>query len=193
MSKKTWKTIAIIAVVLVLVSCSFMFEKQISHLLNDRVQVFEDVQETFDEMVIDAGATLTDAPVVLADFEDLEGYEVVKIGLPVKSITDCTEDATFTVYLVEGDETGWEEKDEFELVIKADTYKKNTICEWVYFEVEINVEKNQTLAFGSAEDTIQLAYDSTNSETMNYYKDVFGTPQLVNAALYIDIYAYELK
>ena len=53
MSKKTWKTIAIIAVVLVLVSCSFMFEKQISHLLNERVQVFEDVQETFEIILLE--------------------------------------------------------------------------------------------------------------------------------------------
>ena len=194
LTKKFWMILAIVLGVICFVTVGTNYEKEISHIGKKQEQIFVDVLDDFDEKSIDEGDSLANATYVLADYEDLEGYEIVKIGLPVKALADYTKDCSFTIYLVEGDHHGgWTEIDDFELTIEADTYKKNTVGEWVYFKVSIEIEKNQTLAFGSAEDTITLAYNSTEGTNFNYYTDPFGTPTISKSALYIDVYGYELR
>ena len=128
------------------------------------------------------------------DYEAVEGYEIDKIALPVKSLDDHEEDCKFTVYVVEGDkDSGWEKVEEHKLVIKANTYDEDDVNKWVTFNVNIKVEEGQTLAFGSAKDTVVLAYDGGASSVKNFYKNVFETPELVPAALYIDIYGWEIE
>ena len=192
--KKLLLTVAIIFGALATFGFVKQYGQNIMHLGEEPVAIYEDVQDYFPTMVIKAADELLIDTVVLADYEAVEGYEIDKIALPVKSLDDHEEDCKFTVYVVEGDkDSGWEKVEEHKLVIKANTYDEDDVNKWVTFNVNIKVEEGQTLAFGSAKDTVVLAYDGGASSVKNFYKNVFETPELVPAALYIDIYGWEIE
>ena len=98
-------------------------------------------------------------------YEDLTLFEdstVTKIRIPVVSVADCTADAVFTFYVVDVAtvETTTTPISTHTLTIKANTYTSNTVNQWVEFDVDIDVKKEQTLAFCKTDDTIHIGYTS---------------------------------
>lgn len=163
-------------------------------------QVFEDIDDYELEFTsANSTASLTDG-FMYVDDELFENSKVTKIGLPVASLNDCTKDSVFTISVVNYEEamgtTACEVIDEIELEIEADTYNRNEINEWVYFYVDIELDKGETLVFGSADDTITLAYDSEGSnKDYNFYTNALGTatPTKADGSLIIDVFKIAKK
>lgn len=125
----------------------------------EAVAVFVNLKSSFD---FDTAISfnLNSASFVYEDVTLFENATINKIGVPVKSVTDCTADNTFTVYVMEADKTDSEEYvKKYELKIKANTFSSNTVNEWYYFDdIEIKVGKGETLAFSSATDSVIPGY-----------------------------------
>ena len=98
-------------------------------------------------------------------YEDLTLFEdstVTKFRVPVVSVADCTADAVLTIYVVDiaTVETTTTPISTHTLTIEANTYTSNTINKWIEFDVDIKIEKGQTLAFCKTDDTIHIGYTS---------------------------------
>ena len=126
---------------------------------------------------------------------DLSGERITKIGLPVSKLTNgCTEDCTFTIYVVSGEYNNAKVIDTKVLTIRADTYTTDTPNEYVYFNVDIQLEEGQTLVFGSTNDTLQVRFSrSTVSGIGTACWKVFtaDAAELPTASPLFDIYVAE--
>lgn len=122
-----------------------------------------------------------------------ENSNIIKIGLPIKTITDYTLDSIFSVHLINQDLTTEEYIDTYELKIEANTYTSNTINEWVYFDVDINIDDGQTLALGSKTDTIVIGCSTSSlldedlcSVTNKVANGVSGDEKEISSKIYVD-------
>lgn len=174
------------------------FEDDIQFLFKDEIQVIEGIEDGIKESEIPSSReySLTVAPFVYQDLDLYENMRITKVGIPVKTLTDCTKDQVFTLYVVEGDGTkNFEEVKKYELVIEADTYKSNTVNKWHYFDVKdlkIEVGEGQTLAFSSASDTVIPGFKE-NLNTYEFYSRIFTSNKKESgSSIYIDVYGYEL-
>lgn len=101
-------------------------------------------------------------------YEDLTLFEnstVKKVTLPVRKLKDCTADQIFTLYVVDiaTVETTTTAIKTIPLTIKANTYSSNTVNAFVDFELDLKLEKGQTLAFSATDDSIVVAYRNSVS------------------------------
>ena len=137
----------------------------------------------FESVVSDAGTVSSLTAVNMAStpfaYRDLTLYEnqtVVKIGIPVKTVTDYTADSLFTVYVVSYDEplTTFTQVSEHKLTIPANTFTSNTVNEWYYFDTNIVVGENQTLGFTSSSDTIRWGFLSSSNVQYALYNKLFS-------------------
>lgn len=167
-------------------------------MFKDEIQVIEGIEDGIKESEIPSSKEydLTAGPFVYQDLGLYENMRITKVGIPVKTLTDCTKDQVFTLYLVEGDGTkNFEQVKKYELVIEADTYKSNTVNKWHYFDVKdlkIEVGEGQTLAFTSVSDTVIPGFKE-NFNTYEFYSQVFTSNKKENSSsIYIDVYGYEL-
>lgn len=174
------------------------FEDDIQFLFKDEIQVIEGIEDGIKESEIPSSKeyTLTAGPFVYQDLGLYENMRITKVGIPVKTLTDCTKDQVFTLYLVEGDGTkNFKQVKKYELVIEADTYKSNTVNKWHYFDVKdlkIEVGEGQTLAFTSVSDTVSPGFKE-NLNTYLFYSGIFTSNKKENSSsIYIDVYGYEL-
>ena len=110
----------------------------------------------------------------------LENQTVRSISVPVAGVVDHTVDSVFTVSVVEGTlNSGYKLVNSYELIIPANTFEESLgvvssalIKSWVApgypwyeFNVDIAVEKGQTLAFSSPSDTVYMAIRSGFDES----------------------------
>lgn len=174
------------------------FEDDIQFLFKDEIQVIEGIEDGIKESEIPSSKEymLTAGPFVYQDLDLYENMRITKVGIPVKTLTDCTKDQVFTLYLVEGDGTkNFEQVKKYELVIEADTYKSNTVNKWHYSDVKdlkIEVGEGQTLAFTSVSDTVIPGFKE-NLNTYVFYSGIFTSNKKENSSsIYIDVYGYEL-
>ena len=136
---------------------------------------------------------LQDSPFVLEDLNMFSGRTVSKIWVPVSLIKDPTQDATFTVYVLEGNGSArFKQVSEKQLLIPAGTFTEleqvvlddcapdgtellpgqyrevyqgwYKLQQWVCFDVDISLSEGQTLGFGSSSDTVAFAYRKTTVE-----------------------------
>ena len=122
-----------------------------------------------------------------------ENSLIKKIGVPIKTINDYTQDNILSVFVVNHDNAvakGTEYVSKHELVLKANTYTSNTINEWVYFDCNINVGSGETLAFITDTDTIFAGYPSTTLVDYKFYIDVLDGTSLVASSgnILFDVY-----
>lgn len=97
---------------------------------------------------------------VYADLNLFENSTVTKIGVPIKTVKDCTKDSVLTVYVIDSSNlTSTNYIDKYELVIGANTFSSNTVNDWYYFnDLNIRVGEGQTLAFTTSSDTVIPGY-----------------------------------
>lgn len=193
MKKRTWIILTVIlAVLLLTLSFGKSVLNKVSHIGEEPVQIFEKIHKEFDNEAIENADELMENEVAYFYINDTSNYEIVKIGLPVKTIEDYEEDSIYTVYLCEGNASNWKFVEDYELVIKANTYDEEEINEWVYFDVNIVVEEGQFLVFGHETDSINVAYN--NVSTDYFRSEIFGTRNdKVIGSLCFDLYGYELN
>ena len=130
-------------------------------------------------------------------YRDLTLYEnstITKVGVPVLSVSDYTSENLFTLYVVSYDEplTTFTQVLEYKLKIPANTFSSNTVNAWHYFDVNITVGDNQTLAFGSTVDTVTWGYGANRNDSQRifYTKTLGSSYTQANEAncLYFDVY-----
>lgn len=173
------------------------FEDDIQFLFKDEIQVIEGIEDDLEESEISSlkGYDLSAGPFVYQDLDLYENMRITKVGIPVKTLTDCTKDQVFTLYVVEGDgNSSFKEIEKYELVIEADTYESNTVNKWHYFDVKdlkIKVGEGQTLAFSANGDTVIPGYEEVTK--YNFYSNIFGSlSKASDVSLYVDVYGYKL-
>ena len=164
-----------------------------------------------------------DSPFVMSDISSVSGRTVNRIGVPVSLIQDPTQDSVFTVYVVEGNgKTAFKNVKELKLVIPAGTFTGleqvtttagvtisgigpgeyhdsyfgwYKVQQWVYFDVEIILAANQTLAFGNSSDTVAFGYEKAASGDLPdgwLYNNVWTTPVLnKNLGIWFDLVAMD--
>ena len=132
------------------------------------------------------------APFMYTDTTLFRSSRVYKIGVPVGTIADPTADNVLTVYVVEKDGDIYKSVSEHTLTIAANTYETTDIYEWVYFDCDIEVGKNQTLAFTNVNgtDTIRWTYVANQNINDKYLCTnlIFTTPTVKTLNIYFDIY-----
>lgn len=159
------------------------------------IQVFEDIPltddiSTYNKFNATRGAYMYQNRTYFAN------STIKKIGVPVMSISDYTKDNIFTIYVVNFDSIvakGTKYLSKHELVIKANTYSSNIVNKWVYFDVNINIGKGETLAFVSAEDngdTVFAGYPSTTLSLYTFYLDVMNGSSVIasDGNILFDVY-----
>lgn len=203
-SNKVWNVLLTIVSLVLVISCiGFLynhFKDDIKLIGKEEIQVIDGIDEEIKDSDIEAFASVRQdySPFVYKEIDLYENMRISKVGVPVKTLNDCTKDQTFTLYVVEGDGTdNFKEIEKYKLVIEADTYKDNTVNKWHYFDVKdlkIEVLEGQTLAFASSSDTVIFGFSSNYvSEQYNFYNHVLSDNTLsTGSALYFDVYGYKL-
>ena len=133
------------------------------------------------------------APFMFINNENIVGRKIVKIGVPVHHVFDCTVDNNFTVYVVKDDAKGTIVR-AVDLTIPANTYSSESVLDWYYFHTNIDLDEDETLAFFAPDDTVIPLYSMAYmSEFGSFYTKV-GTTDRVEAtsgSLIIDLYVAE--
>ena len=130
----------------------------------------------------------------------LEETTVKRIGVPIKKISDPTKDCKTAVHLVT-ETVPATVINTYPLIIPANTYTQTVVNEWVYFDVDIKIEKGQHLAFGTTDETVFWGYADVNvagaSEAIQESRGCrinidSASPGVLDHSLLFDIY-YEKK
>lgn len=188
------KVISALLIALTLIGCLSLIIHFTGMFKNDKAEaVFEDLPSNVD-MSKCTSFNLSAASFVYQDLTLFEDSTVTKIGVPIKSVTDYAQDNVMTLYVVDSSSissTSYTEK--YELIIEANTFTSNTVNDWYYFEdLDIHLEKGQTLAFCASTDTIIPGYrNDLNTGTYAFYaKCLRGNNVTSESAksIYFDVY-----
>ena len=107
------------------------------------------------------------APFTYANKDYFSGRILRKIGVPLFKLSDYTKDCVFTVYVIKKDKAdggNYNNSSNYvskhELVIPANTFNKNDVKQWYYFDFEqpIVMAADETLAFFDPADTVFPGY-----------------------------------
>lgn len=164
-----------------------------------------------------------DSPFVMSNISAVAGRTINRIGVPVSLIQDPSKDSVFTVYVVEGNgTTAFKNVKELKLIIPAGTFtgleqvtetagetisaigpgqyhdsydEWYKVQEWVYFDVDIVLAANQTLAFGNSADTVAFGYEKASEGDLPdgwLYNHVWDKPTLwKNLGIWFDLVAMD--
>lgn len=139
-------------------------------------------------------AATSSSSFVYRDLEIFENEHITKIGLPVISVSDYTQDCVFSINLITQDTTTESIISTYLLTIEANSYNSNSINNWVYFDVDISVEDGQTLAFGRTSDSVVIACTKTyyaggtyGEVTNKVCNGVAGDETEIKSLLFFDI------
>lgn len=152
------------------------------------VALFSDVTTTYSDVSSMKLANVSISPFVWSNTSYLAGKRITKIGVPVKTLTDCTKDQvmTLTLYDISNGLQSRTAVKTIPLTIKANTYSSNTVNEWVYFDVDIEVGAAQTIGFNEKDDSLLFAYVQTIDSRFSFYN---SSNQLSpDASIVFDIY-----
>ena len=154
--------------------------------------VFETIATDYIPTSTDQLSQWSSAPYMYKDTTLFCSSRVYKIGVPVGTIVDPTLDNVFTVYVVEKNGEWYFPVSEHTLTIKANTYETTDVYEWVYFDCDIKVGINQTLAFLNANgtDTIVFAvkYQNLNAKYLNVNHIFSSSIREPNLDIYFDVH-----
>ncbi len=149
--------------------------------------VFETITTDYTPKSGDYLVVASNAPFMYTDTTLFSSSRVYRIGVAVGTIKDPTVDNTMTIYVIEKDGEVYKSISEHKLTIAANTYETTDVYEWVYFDCDIEVGKNQTLAFAKSNDTIRWIYTSSGAEKYHAMNKLFTAPG-VSAYIYFDIH-----
>lgn len=175
------------------------------------LHIMPDVQKDFATEISDSSYRLvmrSDAPFAYQDLESFSGKTVKQISVPIGGVVDTYEESKFTVWVVEGDGTeAFKQISKHELVIPAFTFtsslgevdeaaneiESESSVNWFSWDVNITVKENQTLAFGSSDDTAYFVYrrGAYGHEQYEIYNTVFTASNAVPVAIYVDVTVLE--
>lgn len=117
----------------------------------------------------------------------LEGKKITRVGVPVIKISDHTKDAKTELH-VTTKTLPVKILKTYPLTIPANTYATETVNEWVYFDVDIEIGEDQALAFGMQNETIFWGYANTaDTAVANAIQETRGCVTNVNTAAYKNI------
>lgn len=153
----------------------------------ESVALFSGLTEQYSVISMkDATANLS--PFVWSNTTYLAGKRITRIGVPVLKLKDCTQDQvmTLTLFDISNGLNSRTEVKTISLTIEANTYTSNTINDWVYFDVDIEVGANQTIGFMKETDSIVWAYPSISDSRFTFYNN--GNTLATNASIVFDIY-----
>lgn len=201
-----WKVVFTIFIIILVISGIGVlynhFEADIKLIGKEEIQVFDGIDEEVKDSDIESLSSVRQdySPFVYKEVDLYENMRISKIGVPVKTLKDCTKDQVFTLYVVEGDGTTYfKEVEKYKLVIEANTYKDNTVNKWHYFDVKdlkIEVAEGQTLAFASSSDTVLFGFYSGGTNIQyDFYNHVLSATEFkssTGASIYFDVYGYKL-
>ena len=137
--------------------------------------------------------TFSVAPFAYTNSELFAGKKITKIGIPVMSVKAIDENQKFTIYVVDksaiANKTPITISDTYVLNAKKDDLGNtaSTVNKWIYFDVDIELTENQTLAFGASGDTIVPGY---GAKLMS--DDEYGFYAKLNQNVYHDSATEEL-
>ena len=177
------------------------------------VSVFSDVREKYVTDITGtsyAAVRVADSPFVISNISSLTSKTVKKISIPICGVIDANEDSIFTFYVVEGTGSGnFKKVSMHEMKIPAGTFvsssgkidpfdnevKNGANVAWFEFDVNIHLKTNQTLAFGSPNDTAYFVYRKGFTKSNNHYdiyNTAFNNPSLLETiSIYVDIKVLE--
>ncbi len=122
------------------------------------------------------------------------GKHITKIGVPVHSVASLTANPTMKVYVIDDSKTyssSYKMQDNalraITLTIDKETLTSTTVNKWIYFDVDIQLANNETLAFGqngNGNDTIDWVY---KKQEINQYKFVTQTGGSGAASICFDV------
>lgn len=168
-------------------------------------QLFTDIENVITSSAISNMTAVTPSagPYTYQNSNIFSGKTISKIGIPVKSISDVDIPQTFTVYVVDKEPlsnlsslTATTIDKTYELTLpRGQLGDSTTVNKMVYVDVNIPLADNQTLAFGSADDTVIWGFIRYNGTIVgNQYKFIAGaltTPATNNGNIIFDIYEKE--
>ncbi|MBQ9731452.1 MAG: hypothetical protein IJV94_05060 [Bacilli bacterium] len=110
------------------------------------------------------GCNLSDSPWIYSNEINniLECSKITRIGAPIKTISNYTQANYYTISVI--NLSTYEIRKTIKIIIPANYFSSNTVNEWYYSNVEIELEENETLAFLSKDDTANVGYSSVISE-----------------------------
>ena len=150
------------------------------------------------------------------DYHSHSGQTVKLIKVPVAGVANHKEDSTLTILLLNVNDKDKENRfskvDEYKVTVPANTFKESLTydkdnlavtdiskVQWIEFEVNISIGENQTLAYGSENDTVYFV-ETVNHETNTSYpylekpfnvvnEDNYSGHQKSKNQIYFDLYA----
>lgn len=160
--------------------------------------VFETVVDDLGDISSSSAASTSSLPFVYQKTNQFEAQTVTKIGVPIKSISYTNVDCVFTVRLVDvttatDGSKSYEEVEIHKLTVPGMTFDATTVNEWYYFDTNIRVGKNQTLAFGDATDTVQMVVNEAGFSDYGVYTYALTGPTVSTKNLYLDIYTLSYR
>lgn len=139
---------------------------------------------------IDISSTLScakaEAPWMYLDDvnQRIAGRTVTRIGIPIKSVSNYASECFFTVYVINMDTL--EISKSIRVTLPANRFSSNTVNQWVYFDVDITLEDDETLAFIHTSDTIDIGYSSTVSQVGGVFR-VSDQKQFTHISILFDV------
>ena len=132
---------------------------------------------------------------VYDDMTLFAGKTITRIGVPVGSIANPSNDCYMTVSVIKADYTVKEVITTETLTIKANTFSTARVNQYYYFDVNIEVGAGETLMFCSTTDSISPRYSPETVDTCGrlYWKVLTDDAVLFGSqgSLLFDIYVSE--
>ena len=165
--------------------------------------IFETMTTEYDSTKIASGTSFKYqyAPFAYQNVNLYAGKTISKIGIPIKSVSSLEEKQYFTLYTVKKEPLASKQKttitNEYKIEVPLAGYTSETINDWVYIDLRkynIKVAEDETLAFTSPEDTIQLSYHKGSGYSSNYifYSKVTSTVEDCGSqTIFFDVYYLE--
>lgn len=118
----------------------------------------------------------TNPPYSYTNQDLFAGKHITRIGVPVKSALNLDADPVFTLSVVKKDAgISYNVVSEHKLTIPLESLNGNaTIDKWMYWDLDLTLADDETLAFGGKNDTISWAWKSGFSNNAYAFRDCKG-------------------
>ena len=121
-----------------------------------------------------------------------EGKKITKIGIPVMTVNALDENQTFTLSIVRTDSKAYVYVEQYVLTLPLDQLgSSKTVNRWIYVDVSnlnITVGENETLAFGSPNDTVVWGYTWQYPDSAYYFRGSAGDWNNDYGGIFFDVY-----
>ena len=162
--------------------------------VNRQVRLLPGVTEDLPEGALASapGVVFSTAPYAYTNTGLFAGKHITRIGIPVKSVQALDENQTFTLSVVKTGSSAYEYVSQHRLTLPLDQLGAfTTVNKWIYLDVDIQLEADETLAFGMPDDTVSWGYLTTNLSRYNFRSATGSWSSIIQQAILFDVYATE--